>query len=145
MGKFNIEKAIRLFLIGFNFLLWGALWLNFALNSTYLRSGYELPDDKYTVLVVVHRAASAAIYASGNWSYRGAFFVNSPSYLVTRLAFRLAFGSVYDVHQYMGTTVAGYELICWMVVSFFQWYLIGIVISWLMSRRQQHVVAAAQR
>jgi hypothetical protein len=145
MDRFSFRKTIRTVLLGSNSVLWGVLWSNFFLNSSYLRSGYQLPDDRYTVLIVIHRAASAAMYATGNWSYYAAFFIDFPAYLMTRLAFRLAFGSVYDAQQYVGTTIAGYELICWMVVSFFQWYLIGRVISWLMSRRQQHVVAAAQQ
>jgi hypothetical protein len=136
MDKFSFRKTVPTILLGTNSVLWGVLWSNLFLNSSYLRSGYQLPDDRYTVLIVIHRAASAAMYATGNWSYYAVFFVDFPAYLMTRLAFRLAFGSVYDAQQYVGTSIAGYELICWMLMSFLQWILIAKLASWLYRKGQ---------
>ena len=77
----SFRKNIGIGLMCFNFVLWCVLWANLIFNSTYFRGGDELPDDRYTMLVVLHRAASPAIYASGNWSYRGVFLTDFPSYL----------------------------------------------------------------
>lgn len=147
MDKYSIERYFRVLFMGFNLLMWIALWSNFLFNSTYLQSGYELPDDKYTVLVVTHRAASAAIYATGNWSYYGLFIFDFPSHIVTRIVFRLTFGNPYDVHQHLGTTVAGYELICWMIVSFVQWHFVafGVGKLWERSRNRAPLLLECSR
>jgi hypothetical protein len=130
MDRFNNRKAIVPLLIGFNTVLWIALWANFCLNSTHLQRADMQSDDSYIVLVVLHRAASPAIYSSRNWSYGGAFVANLPSYFITHIVFNLAFGTVRNPQLYLGTTVAGYELMCWMIVSFLQWYLVARLLIW---------------
>lgn len=119
-----------------NIVLWTALWVNFGLNSRVVRSGSDQPDDAYTELIVAHRAASPAIYSSRNWSYRGAFVASLPSYLITHVIFNLAFGTVREPQLYLGTTVAGYELMCWMIVSFLQWYLVARLLIWIRAALQ---------
>jgi hypothetical protein len=140
--KFNTRAVVVSVLLCLNAVLWIALWVNFGQNSRVVRSGLDQPDDEYTELIVGHRAASPAIYSSRNWSYRGAFVASLPSYLITHMIFNSAFGAVREPRLYLGTTVAGYELICCMIVSFLQWYLVGRLIGWLMSRRQYAVASA---
>lgn len=140
--KFNARAVVVSVVLCLNVVLWAALWVNFGLNSRAVRSGSDQPDDAYTELIVAHRAASPAIYSSRNWSYRGAFIASLPAYLITHAVFNVAFGAVREPQLYLGTTVAGYELICCMIVSFLQWYLVGRLIGWFM-RRKQYAVASA--
>lgn len=114
-----------------NVVLWTALWVNFGVNSRAVRSGWDQSDDAYTGLIVAHRAASPAIYSSRNWSYRGAFIASLPAYLITHAVFNVAFGPVQTPQLYLGTAVAGYELICSMIVSFLQWYLVARLLIWI--------------
>jgi hypothetical protein len=134
--KFSNRAFAMPFLIGINTVLWIALWVNFGLNSTYLQDAHGQPDDSYTVLIVFHRAASPFIFSSHNWSYYGDFLANFPSYVFTHLAFSLILRQPRSPELYLGTTVAGYEVICWMLVSFVQWYFIAYWLKRLMSRRR---------
>lgn len=128
-GQSRRWSRITLLFLGVNTVLWIALWVNFGLNSRVVRNGSDQPDDAYTGLIVAYRAASPAIYSSRNWSYRATFIANLPAYLITHAVFDAAFGTVRTPQLYLGTAVAGYELVCWMIVSFLQWYFIALVVN----------------
>jgi len=128
-------------LLGVNTTLWFVFWVGFFSESTAYPALQIPGEGAYSSLVVAHRAASADLY-NHDICYQISFLPNFPSFLMTRAGFNTVLRGYRSPELYFGTTVAGYELICWMIVSFFQWYLIGRMIGWLM-RSKPHSVAAA--
>jgi hypothetical protein len=144
MPSAKLSRIVLLFLI-LNTLLWIIFWGGFFSESIAYPHP-PMPTEGIAVSqVVAHRAIPHDLAPNRDTYYQVSFIPNLPSFLVTRVLFNIATRGFRSPELYLGTTVAGYELICWMVVSFLQWYLIGRAISWLMSRRQQHVVVAAQQ
>jgi hypothetical protein len=135
-------SRIVLLSLGVNTMLWAVFWVGFFSESTaYPR--LQIPSEgAYFSLVVAHRAASPDMYPNHDTCYQVSFLPNFPSFLMTRAAFNTVLRGYRSPELHFGTTVAGYELICWMIVSFLQWYLIGKMIGWLM-RSKPHGVAAA--
>lgn len=74
--------------------------------------------------VVAHRAAQPGIAPTRYATYNAVLFPNFPAFVVTNAVFHATFKEPRP-DLYLGTTVVGYQLICWMVLSFLQWHLIG--------------------
>lgn len=80
--------------------------------------------------VVAYRAAQHDLAPNRDIYYRVSFIPNLPSFLLTRVFFNIPTQGYRSPAVYLGTRVAGFELICWMVVSFLQWFLAGKVVVW---------------
>lgn len=126
-----------------NTVLWVVFWGGFFSESTAYPAPPMPTEGVAASQVVAHRAATCDLAPNRDAYYRASFIPNLPSFLVTRVLFNLPTGGYRSPKLYLGTSVAGYELICWMIVSFVQWCLVGRLISWLLSKRQQHAVASA--
>lgn len=134
------SRIISVLLIA-NAVLWVIFWAGFFSHSVAYpkvptpTEGIPLPE------VVGHRAANPDLAPNRDTYFQVSFIPNSPSFLLTRVLFNIPTHGYRSPDLYLGTTAAGYELLCWMLMSFLQWYLIGRVAAWLVSRRRQPHVA----
>lgn len=140
---FRRSRIVLVFLIA-NAVLWAVFWGGFLSESTAYPKLQFPGEGAYISAVVAHRAVSPDLYLGRNAYYQVSFIPNLPSFLVTRVLFNVPTHGYRSPELYLGTTVAGYELICWMFMSFLQWCLIGRVIGWLMRSKTHGVTAAAQ-
>jgi hypothetical protein len=125
--------SIGLFFMLANALLWIIFWGGFFSESFPYPKPQTPGEGAYVTEVVAHRAISPEKPLNLRTFYRMALIADLPAFVVTRVAINLPTAGYRSPVLHSGTTVAGYELICWMVVSFLQWYLISRLLSWLMS------------
>jgi hypothetical protein len=100
-------------------------------------------DAPYAWLVVANRAISPQLYPDTYESNHVLLVANLPALVVTRAAFYVFTKGYRSPELYLGTTVAEYELICWMSVSFLQWYWIGRASIWFYDRASKGRTADA--
>jgi len=117
-------------LLSVNAVLWAIMWWGFFARSAPYPTVKIPAEGAYTMEVVAHRAAQPGIAPTRFASYNAAFFPNLPSFIATNFLFNAAFKEPRP-DLYLGTTVVGYQLICWMLLSFFQWYLVARLLIWL--------------
>jgi hypothetical protein len=118
-----------------NALVWAFFWVGFFEQSRFYPRLPSPTEGTLVSQVVADRAAANDASPNGEIYYRASFIPNLPAFIATRAVFNILFHGVRSPALYLGTTVAGYELICWMVVSFFQWFLVARLLAWISLRR----------
>jgi hypothetical protein len=122
-----------------NLALWAVMWTSYFSHATrYVYKGEPI-EGAYPWQVVLGWAISPNIDPLNYLGYKLVFIVDFPSYLVTLVSFNLLFQGHRSPGQYLGTTVGGYELIAWMLLSFVQWYGIALVCSFVSMRLRSAV------
>lgn len=139
MAKFRSdgrERIVRYFLVA-NLALWVLMWVTLLLHARRYSYNGEPIEGPYPWQVVFGWALSPTLDPMRYLGYRLVFIANFPSYLVTKICFNVAFHGQRSPVQYLGTTVGGYELLAWMILSFVQWYAIGrlALLAWRKCRR----------
>jgi hypothetical protein len=130
------SRRIVLLLLAVNAVLWAIFWVGFFSNSVAYPKMQTPGEGAYVTDVVSHRAISPERPLDLQMFYRASFIPNLPSFLVTRVLFNIPTHRNRPPDLYLGTTVAGYELLCWMIFSFLQWYLIGRAVVWFANRKK---------
>lgn len=118
-----------------NLLLWVLMWLTFLLHARQYTYRGEPIEGAYPWQVVLGRALSPNVEPTAYLGYKLVFLANFPSYVATVISFNLMFHGQRSPIQYLGTTVGGYELIAWMLLSFVQWYCIARLLIWVRKKR----------
>jgi hypothetical protein len=131
-------RIVLLLLIA-NVTVWAVFWGSFFAESTAYPQVPTPSEGVAAAQVVAHRAADHDLTPNRDIYYRVSFIPNLPSFLVTRVLFNIPTQGYRSPVLHFGTTVSGFELIFWMVLSFLQWYLVGKVIAWLLDRRRKDV------
>lgn len=133
----RMSRIVLLFLI-LNTVLWVVFWGGFFSESTAYPHPLMPTEGVAASQVVAHRAITHNLAPNRDAYYRASFIPNLPAFLVTRLLLNVVTRGYRLSKLYLGTTVAGYELICWMVISFLHWYLIGRVVGWFAKKQKNY-------
>jgi hypothetical protein len=135
MSSARSSRIVLLFIIA-NAVLWAIFWGGFFSESSAYPQLQTPGEGAYVSQVIAHRAVLHDLAPNRDTYYQVSFIPNFPSFILTRTAFNVLLRGYRSPDLYFGTTVAGYELICWMLVSFLQWYFIASILKRLLVKRQ---------
>src|SRR5947209_2458824 len=110
----RLSRIVLLFLI-LNTVLWVVFWGGFFLESTAYPHPPMPTEGIAASQVVAHRAANYELVPNRDAYYQASLIPNLPSFLVTRVLFNIVTRGYRSPELYLGTSVSGYELICWMI------------------------------
>lgn len=133
--KLNLTAAWqlpRLFMLA-NAILWLIFSTNFALKSYTYRHHTKIFEEESSPYILWSRAFPFDEYMSP--LMRATRVVQWPSfYAATPVNLYFSHRGIVVDQLYWGISVGGYYLICVCLLSFLQWYLVGLLLAYLRAR-----------
>jgi|SRR5579863_5670718 len=134
-------RLSRLFLIG-NAIFWIVFGTNFALKSYAYKQHTKIFEEESSPYILWSRAFPFDEYMSP--LMRATRLVQWPSfYAATPLNLYFSHRGIVADQLYWGISVGGYYLICVCLLSFLQWYLVGVFLDYLWTKRRNNRISAA--
>jgi len=129
-------KTLTSVLLFANSLLWTVFWSIFFITSH--KAVPHWPPTDGAVMVAGRVCDLLSPMAPNPWLAYLAFWPNAPTWVVVRPIFKM----ILDFYH-LGTNLSGTRLVVVCLASFLQWYVIGRLTAWFLSRRQRRVAAGS--
>jgi hypothetical protein len=121
-----------------NGLIWIFAAFDLGRHAVYYPRNYPVYEGAYPKVILdwglFPPGRSPLTYPGG----QTAFWANLVPWAAVNAIFSLVFPVARFSGRYVGTTIYGYQNIVWMLVSFVQWYLIGLIIAKYFARDKVH-------